>query len=339
MCLESVVFPVVAERLQQDEPTPEASKKPMLPFEALHRVVSPAARANAPDWDIDAPRALFLPPAAFTSESDYTSEEQEYKFSRPRRRTTASVSFCDNAEWVYIDEEDPSCVPVMKYLPLKSEDEHSGDRSPRCAYSEIEGIAAATPKASLATQFAIDSEIDSTPRASQFNSFSFGEEVVAAPPKASLVLPILERRVCDELGGDATPRNNPSLKLDFSFGDGASDEGDGDQGSVASASDNELHQAELDARTPKARPFASQFGMCSDWLGSNSDDNEDTMGASETVSTDCPDSTPRASSGEAPGFHLHRPLVDPFTTNAASNRQEGLFRRSPINSPCAVEAW
>jgi hypothetical protein len=232
---------------------------------------------------------------------------------------------------------------------------------------------------------------DATPRASQLiDSSSFKEEVVATTPKASLVLPIPIDRYCYEnLDGDATPRHNPFVKLDFSFGCGASDEENDDRGSATSEpSDSELDRSDLDTRTPKASAFVPQFAMCSE-LADASSDNEDTKEPAESSVTFARDSSPRDGFREISGFHLCRPAFE-APTPKASSRQEGngfgfrdavhdvatppqlasasafgfcdappaelgggsesdvdspvppslgLFRRSAINSPCAVEAW
>jgi hypothetical protein len=156
-----------------------------------------------------------------------------------------------------------------------------------------------TPKARSSTSKAsMSSEEKQTaklalPRASfevESHSSATVEEAVTTP-KASLVLPIpIERGAYTCLDGDATPRHNPSVNLDFCFGAGASDEEDDGQESIASDPGFDFRKAEVEARTPKAGPstldFFNPLSERADSILSN--ESKSSTSTTETVSTCAP---------------------------------------------------
>jgi hypothetical protein len=213
----------------------------------------------------------------------------------------------------FSDEEGTSSTSTL-VLPIQRgtcEEERDGDATPRNSarvslgfafggrsFDADEEVASdlVTPKArsstSKASMFSEPAAQLSLPRA------SFREESHISPtfeevatPKASLVLPItIERGANTCLDGDATPRNNPSVNLDFCFGAGSSDEEDDGQDSIASDPAFDFHKAEVEARTPKAGPptldFFNPLSERADSILSN--ESKSSTSTSETVSTCAP---------------------------------------------------
>jgi hypothetical protein len=272
--------------------------KPMLPFEALHRIVSPAARALAPLSDADAPpeHVFFLPSAVFGPFTDSASEEVRPR--RTKRRVDTNVSFCDATEWVYIDTEDPESTPVLKSQPLREEVDGECD-SPRASGMKSslffeKALGMATPKASHAVSIDFGSYEAVQSESASRTSPSCGVGLDPVTPKASLALPdgfgshgtFEDLDESQFLMGDATPKSNTS-SASFKFCESDSD----DDEESSQSSDQASPVQHLLAAEKEPTHLMLQFGMPERWADSSSDDIE-LMASSDTISTCDPDAMP-----------------------------------------------
>lgn len=112
---EDVCQPYLSEEMSA--PKIETQQVVLLPTEALHRMVSPAARSiQPPDANsepVSRPR-LFLPEMACADNHRQVGVPEAKK----RRNITSSVSFLADTEWVIFDVDEPACKPIFRSVPL-----------------------------------------------------------------------------------------------------------------------------------------------------------------------------------------------------------------------------
>lgn len=127
--------------LSRQSPLHNQDEAPMLPMEALHRIVSPAARSVAAAQDTSVPTTpkLLLPEAAFARAAQVTPEvESLIATKRSQRKKTTRVSFQDSAEWVLFDVDQPTVQLVVKSCPTSQEEE--SPRSPRASLTSSSAL-------------------------------------------------------------------------------------------------------------------------------------------------------------------------------------------------------
>lgn len=155
------------------------SARPLLPVKALHRIVSPIARATMPERS----GAPVLLPCEAMWNANYPQEPKRPRFA-------PVVSFRETAEWFYLDLEDGS-APVVEALPLKNDDAWS-PRSPCSAASRGQQsfkevlLGVSTPRAGNAHISSFDDdEEDGTSPLSFSQKAKLCDTVAAMTPKAS----------------------------------------------------------------------------------------------------------------------------------------------------------